>query len=99
MATLGIAMMLLELANRMAWLTGGADGLGGVVMWPLLAVFEFDIFGRTGYCYAVAVVFASFLALRRIIVPPFGLSLRGVQANRTRRGELGPPVVPHPVDP
>src|SRR3546814_3086934 len=84
MVTLGIAMMLLELANRMAWLTGGADGLGGVVMWPLLGVFEFDIFGRTGYCYAVAVVFASFLAIRRIIVSPFGLSLRGVKGNRLR---------------
>ena len=32
MVTLGVALMLGELANRMAWLTGGADGLQGVTI-------------------------------------------------------------------
>ena len=30
MVTLGVALVLRELANRYAWLTGGADGLQGV---------------------------------------------------------------------
>ncbi len=37
-----------ELANRFDWLTGGADGLQGVVMGPLLGRFEFDLAGRVG---------------------------------------------------
>src|SRR3954467_1092402 len=36
MLTLGFGFLLLELANAAGWLTGGADGLQGVRMWPLL---------------------------------------------------------------
>ncbi|MFZ9440337.1 MAG: branched-chain amino acid ABC transporter permease, partial [Hylemonella sp.] len=36
MVTLGVALVLMELANKLDWLTGGADGLQGVVMGPLL---------------------------------------------------------------
>ncbi len=39
--------LLLELANKLDWLTGGADGLQGVVMGPVLGLFEFDLYGRT----------------------------------------------------
>jgi hypothetical protein len=45
----------MELANKLDWLTGGADGLQGVVMGPLLlGAFEFDLYGR-----AAAVVLAG----------------------------------------
>ena len=37
-------------------LTGGADGLQGVVMGPLLGRFEFDLTGRTAACYSLAVL-------------------------------------------
>ena len=50
MVTLGVALILLELANKLDWLTGGADGLQGVVMGPLLGRFEFDLAGRTAAC-------------------------------------------------
>ena len=36
MITLGFGLLLLEAANSASWLTGGADGLQGVHMWPLL---------------------------------------------------------------
>ena len=39
MVTLGVALILFELANKLDWLTGGADGLQGVVMGPLLGHF------------------------------------------------------------
>jgi ABC-type branched-subunit amino acid transport system permease subunit len=48
MVTLGVALILLELANKLDWLTGGADGLQGVVMGPLLGRFEFDLVGPHG---------------------------------------------------
>lgn len=92
MVTLAVAMMLLELANQAAWLTGGADGLSGVVMWPLLGLFEFDLYGRTAYWYAVTVVFVSFLAIRLIVNSPFGLAIRGIKGNRLRMSAIGAPV-------
>src|SRR4051812_34227428 len=47
MVTLGAALILLELANKLDWLTGGADGLQGVTIGPVLGKFEFDLAGRT----------------------------------------------------
>ena len=42
MVTLGVALILQELANKLDFITGGADGLQGVVMGPVLGQFEFD---------------------------------------------------------
>ena len=39
MVTLGVALILYELANKLDWLTGGADGLTGVTMVPLFGRF------------------------------------------------------------
>lgn len=89
MVTLGLAMMLFEAANKAAWLTGGADGLLGVDMWPVLGLFDFDIFGRTAFWYAFAVLGLLFFAARRLIHSPFGLSLRGVRQNRLRMAAIG----------
>jgi branched-chain amino acid transport system permease protein len=61
MVTLGIALILLELANKLDWLTGGADGLQGVVMGPVLGRFEFDLGGRTAAYYSLTVAFLLFL--------------------------------------
>nr|WP_246206397.1 branched-chain amino acid ABC transporter permease [Propylenella binzhouense] len=97
MVTLGVAMMVLEAANKAAWLTGGADGLNGVVMDPVFGVFEFDLFGHTAYWYALAVLFLCFLAIRRIVNAPFGLVLRGIQGNALRMSAVGAPVNRHLV--
>ena len=84
MVTLGVALVLREIANRYDWLTGGADGLQGVVMEPLLGLFRFDIFGHTAYVYSLAVLFVLFLLARRIVNSPFGLSLRSIKGNPLR---------------
>jgi branched-chain amino acid transport system permease protein len=89
MVTLGIALLLFELANRMAWLTGGADGLQGISVSPILGLFSFDLYGRTAYAYSLSVLFVLFLLARRIIHSPFGLSLRAVKANPLRARSLG----------
>jgi branched-chain amino acid transport system permease protein len=67
MVTLGIALVLREIANRFAWLTGGADGLQGIEIKPLLGIFRFDMFGHAAYCYCLAVLFALFLLARRFL--------------------------------
>ena len=92
MVTLGVALMLHALANQFSGITGGTDGLLGIVIKPILGVFTFDLFGRVGYIYSVVVLFVSFWLIRRIAFSPFGQSLRGIQMNPTRMPALGVPV-------
>ncbi|MTH62272.1 branched-chain amino acid ABC transporter permease [Paracoccus litorisediminis] len=94
MVTLGVAMLLLEAANRAAWLTGGADGLQGVTINPLLGRFEFDLFGTTAYAYCLIVTFALFLLARRVVTSPYGLSLLAIRDNALRARSMGIPVGP-----
>jgi branched-chain amino acid transport system permease protein len=92
MVTLGVALVLREIANRYAWLTGGADGLQGIEIKPLLGVFRFDMFGHTAYCYALAVLFVLFLLARRLVASPFGLSLLSIKGNPLRAAAIGIPL-------
>jgi len=89
MVTLGVALVLRELANRNGWLTGGADGLQGVTIKPLLGTFRFDMFGHTGYIYCLTVLFILFLLARRMVNSPFGLSLLSVKDNPLRASAIG----------
>ena len=92
MVTLGVGLILLELANKLDWLTGGADGLQGVVMGPLLGRFEFDLTGRTAAYYSLTVLLALFLLLRRVVHSPFGATLQAIRDNRLRAMAIGIPV-------
>lgn len=92
MVTLGIATLLHEGANQLTWLTGGADGLSGVTVAPIFGLFEFDLIGTTGYGYCLAVSFALFLAARRVVTSPYGLSLRAIRDNALRARAMGIPV-------
>ena len=91
MVTLGIASLLHELANSLGRLTGGADGLQGITMRPVLGLFEFDLQGRTAYLYSLSVLFILFAAARRIVHSPFGLSLRAIRDNQLRAAASGVP--------
>ena len=92
MVTLGVALILLELANKLDWLTGGADGLQGVVMGPVLGQFEFDLAGLTAAYYALAVALVFFVLLRRLVNSPFGATLMAIRDNRLRATAIGIPV-------
>ncbi|MEB0058874.1 MULTISPECIES: branched-chain amino acid ABC transporter permease [unclassified Variovorax] len=92
MVTLGTALLLLELANKLDWLTGGADGLQGVVMAPVLGFFEFDLFGRTAATYSLVVMLVLFLLMRRLVHSPFGATLKAIRDNRLRAMAIGIPV-------
>jgi branched-chain amino acid transport system permease protein len=89
MLTLGFGFIVLEAANSMGWLTGGADGLQGVSMWPVLGRFKFDLWGRVAYGYSLIVLFLIFLLARRLIHSPFGLALRGIRENAVRMPAIG----------
>lgn len=92
MVTLGIALMLYELANEMRWLTGGADGMQGMAIEPVFGRFNFDLYGRTAYIYVMVVTFVLFFIARRLVKSPFGLSLRAAKSNRLRMIAIGAPV-------
>ncbi len=92
MVTLGVASILYELANKLDWLTGGADGLQGVVMGPLVTPFgrfDFDLSGRVAYAYSLVVLAAALFIARRIIHSPFGISLQALRDNRLRAESIG----------
>jgi branched-chain amino acid transport system permease protein len=95
MITLGFGLLLEEAANSANWLTGGADGLQGVHMWPLFNTFHFDLYGYTAYWYALIALFLCFLLSRRLINSPFGLSLRGIRENTVRMRAIGAESRPH----
>jgi branched-chain amino acid transport system permease protein len=92
MITIGVAQIFAEIANRAAWLTGGADGLPGVEMGPIFGRFRFDMFGRTAYAYSLGALFILFLLARRIVHSPFGLSLIAIRDNPLRAAAIGIPV-------
>ena len=92
MVTLGVALILLELANKLDWLTGGADGLQGVNLGPVLGAFAFDLSGRTAAYYSLTVLLLLFLLARRFVHSPFGATLKAIRDNRLRAMAIGIPV-------
>ena len=89
MTTFGVAMLLAEFGNQATSLTGGADGLSGIMMNPILGLFPFDLWGRNGYIYCLAVLIVLTFVARRIVNSPFGLSLMAIKRNSRRAAMLG----------
>ena len=92
MVTLGLCLLMFELANQAHDLTGGDDGLQGISISPVLGYFNFDLYGYTAFGYSLAVLFVCFLIIRRVINSPFGLSLRGIRENPRRMPAIGSPM-------
>jgi branched-chain amino acid transport system permease protein len=92
MLTLAITAILLEVANKMSSLTGGADGLSGVSVDPIFGWFRFDLFGKTAFLYCLAVLLLSWFLVRRIIYSPYGAMLTGIRENTARMNAIGAPV-------
>ena len=92
MVTLGVALIMREIANQIPDLTGGADGLQGVAMGPVLTpfgAFEFDIGGRVACAYSMALLVACLLLVRRLVHSPFGFSLQALRDNPVRAASIG----------
>jgi branched-chain amino acid transport system permease protein len=92
MVTLGVALVLHEVANALPQWTGGADGLQGMTVGPLLGLFDFDLYGRTAYLYSLTTLFVLVLLARLVVNSPFGLSLMAIRRNTLRASALGVPV-------
>ena len=92
MLTLAIAAVCLEIANKATPITGGADGLSGIKIDPILGAFRFDMFGRTAYVYCLVMLFCGWWLVRRLIYSPFGATLTGIRENAVRMHAIGVPV-------
>jgi branched-chain amino acid transport system permease protein len=92
MQTLVVAAMLYELANKASRFTGGADGLGGMQVWPVFGLFQFDMFGKTAFFYCLAVLSFCWAVVRTIVHSAFGRSLEGIRENMLRMRAIGAPV-------
>ena len=89
LVTLGINLVLYEVANKAYTITGGVDGLQGVNFKPVLGIFAYDLYGRTSFIYTLIFVFLVYLVARRIVYSPFGLALKGMRENWKRMPALG----------
>ena len=92
MVTLGVALIVEEVVNQMKWLTGGSDGLQGVMPSAVLGIWDFDLYGKTAYIYSLSVLFVLFYIARRIVKSPMGLSLLAIKGNLLRTRAIGMPV-------
>jgi branched-chain amino acid transport system permease protein len=92
MLSIAVTLICQEIANKARDLTGGADGLRGIRMEPMLGLFKFDFVGRTGYWYALVVVCLCYALLKIVTASPLGLSIRGVRDSAARMVAIGSPV-------
>ncbi|KAA0577576.1 branched-chain amino acid ABC transporter permease [Azospirillum sp. Sh1] len=89
MLTIAVGQIVQEVANKARDWTGGSDGLSGIDPAPVLGMFRFDMFGRTSYLFALAVLVVGLLVARRIVRSPFGLACRGVKEDPLRISAIG----------
>jgi branched-chain amino acid transport system permease protein len=92
MLTLIVAEILEAAANKANTVTGGANGLQGMVLSPILGMFDFDLYGQTAYIYCLVVLFLGWLLVRTIVHSPFGRSLTGIRESEARMHAIGSPV-------
>jgi branched-chain amino acid transport system permease protein len=92
MITLGIGLLLFEVANSATGITGGVDGLQGVEIGKLFGVFSFGLTGRTAYLYVLGVAFLLFAFTRSMMHSPYGLALRSMRESKTRALAIGIPI-------
>ncbi len=92
MLTLATAIMLQETGNLRSDISGGYDGLPGLVISPLFGIFNYDLYGHVNYLYVLGVLAVVFYFVRRIVYSPFGQALTGIRENVRRMHAIGSPV-------
>jgi branched-chain amino acid transport system permease protein len=95
MMTLAIGVVFYEAANKLTWLTGGDNGLEGIVIDPLFGIFRWSVYGYTSYLYVLGWLFVLFVAVRTVVRSPFGAALKGIRENTERMYFIGAPVRLH----
>jgi len=92
--SIAIGQLVCALSNKLSSLTGGSDGLSGISPGRVFGIYSFDMFGRTGYAFSLAVLAVVFVVLARLVASPFGLICRGIRDDNLRARMIGAAVYP-----
>lgn len=94
MLTLAFGMMVFSLMWNLRAVTGGDDGLSGIVRAPIsLGVVSLSIMKDSQFYFFVLFFFlVTILVIHRILRSPFGLVLAGIRENHVRTEFSGLPV-------
>lgn len=89
MITLAIGEIAYSAARRMAWLTGGTDGMRGIP--PVVPFPGMEPLTNVGlvYYYVLAMFLLLFVLMAVLLKSPFGLTLRGIRDNEARLRAVG----------
>lgn len=91
MVTLAFAQMLFSVAISWSAVTGGSDGLTGILR-PTVGIgaFAYTFASRESFYYLALALFAlTWWLLARVVNSPFGWTLRGIRENEGRLQALG----------
>jgi branched-chain amino acid transport system permease protein len=92
--SIAIGQLVAALANKLSAVTGGSDGLSGISPAPVFGIFNFDLYGRTGYVFSLVVLVIVFVVLLRFVRSPFGLLCRAIKDDSLRAKMMGVQVYP-----
>ncbi len=87
--SIAVVHLFHEAANKASAYTGGSDGLAGISPDPIFGMFAFDLWGRTAYGFAVALLVIVFILLRLLTRSPFGMLCRGIKEDPIRVRAMG----------
>jgi branched-chain amino acid transport system permease protein len=92
--SIAIVQLFHEAANKASSITGGSDGLAGLMVSPLFGIFVFDLWGKTAYLMGLALLLIVFIALKFVVSSPFGMLCRGIKQDPLRIRAMGAFVFP-----
>lgn len=92
--SIAVGQLVAAMANKLSSVTGGSDGLAGISPGPVLGIFNFDLYGRTGYVFSLVVLVIVFVILLRFVRSPFGLLCRAIKDDSLRARMIGARVYP-----
>jgi branched-chain amino acid transport system permease protein len=95
--SIALGQLVTALSNKLSLLTGGSDGLSGIVPGRVFGTFTFDMYSRTAYLFSAAVLGVVFALLIRFVRSPFGLLCRGIKDDDLRAQMIGAAVYPRLV--
>lgn len=92
--SIAVVQLAHEIGNKASRWTGGSDGLAGVAADPVFGIFAFDLWGRTAYLLALALLVVVAFLLRILVRSPFGMLCQGIRQDPIRVRAIGSPVYP-----
>jgi branched-chain amino acid transport system permease protein len=92
--SIAVVQLFHEAANKASAVTGGSDGMAGLMPGALFGRFEFDLWGHTAYLFGLALLVAVIAVLTAVLSSPFGMLCRGIREDPVRVRAMGASVFP-----